>query len=102
MGASASDAAERKAIASPLNVRCGYGPLLGCETNARQNFKVAQPHKENKTVKVQELREKRAVLAAQALEVASTDAEKFEKIMKDVLSTPPAVISRVKDYLGLT
>jgi HK97 family phage major capsid protein len=35
-------------------------------------------------VKVTELREKRAALAAQALEVASTDAEKFEKIMADV------------------
>jgi HK97 family phage major capsid protein len=35
-------------------------------------------------VKVAELREKRAALAAQALEIASVDAEKFEKIMADV------------------
>jgi HK97 family phage major capsid protein len=35
-------------------------------------------------VKVSEMREKRAALAAQALEVASTDAAKFEKIMADV------------------
>ncbi len=35
-------------------------------------------------MKVAELREKRAALAAQALEIASLDAEKFEKIMADV------------------
>jgi HK97 family phage major capsid protein len=35
-------------------------------------------------LKSQEMREKRAALAAQALEVASTDAAKFEQIMTDV------------------
>src|ERR1700736_2123606 len=35
-------------------------------------------------LKSQEMREKRAALAAQALEVASTDAAKFERIMADV------------------
>jgi HK97 family phage major capsid protein len=45
--------------------------------------KVAQPQRKT-SVKVAELREQRAALAAQALEVASTDAEKFERIMKDV------------------
>src|SRR5258708_4094747 len=36
-------------------------------------------------MKVAEMREKRAALAAQALEVASTDAAKFERIMADVV-----------------
>ena len=35
-------------------------------------------------MKVSEMRERRAALAAQALEVVSTDATKFEKIMADV------------------
>ena len=42
-------------------------------------------------MKVAELREKRAALAAQALEVASTDAEKFEKIMTEVNSLKTAI-----------
>jgi HK97 family phage major capsid protein len=40
--------------------------------------------KEYKQMNVREMREKRAALAAQALEVVSSDPTKFEKIMKEI------------------
>jgi HK97 family phage major capsid protein len=51
---------------------------------AEIKIKSAYRPEDKSQVKVSEMREKRAALAAQALEVASTDAAKFEKIMADV------------------
>jgi len=58
--------------------------LSGKCSGSNKKLKPAYRPERNNTVKVSEMREKRAALAAQALEVASTDAAKFEKIMADV------------------
>lgn len=52
--------------------------------NAETKSKSAHGPERNKTVKVSELREKRAALAAQALEIASSDPQKFETLMSQV------------------
>jgi HK97 family phage major capsid protein len=65
------------------NVHAASGRALS--GNERQDKKSNRPTGQRiNTVKVSEMREKRAALAAQALEVASTDAAKFEQIMADV------------------
>jgi HK97 family phage major capsid protein len=60
-------------------------------TSARQKIQTWRSHTRKTNVKVAELREKRAALAAQALEVASTDAVKYERIMADVDSLKGAI-----------
>src|SRR5260221_29269 len=55
-------------------------------SDRQRNKSQNRPKGQRKTgqMRVAEMREKRAALAAQALEVASTDAAKFERIMADV------------------
>jgi HK97 family phage major capsid protein len=67
-----------------LNRSTVFDHALSGECSGSKKTQPASRPERNNTVKVSEMREKRAALAAQALEVASTDAAKFEKIMADV------------------
>jgi HK97 family phage major capsid protein len=62
----------------------GIRSRLEWQGERQDKIKSAYGPEDKSQVKVSEMREKRAALAAQALEVASTDAVKFEKIMADV------------------